>query len=240
MRLVSCVPSLSELIYYLNPESLKGRTQFCIHPFQIKNLPSIGGTKKLSLEKIRKVKPDLVIGTKEENEPNQFEEISREFPTLIFDIKKLDEAFSCILDLGERLKCEERSLDLVQQIQIERKNFKKQKTQTAIYLIWKNPWMTVGGDTFINSMMSEAGFINLFESHNRYPKIDLEEELRRLKPDLVLLSSEPYPFKSQNAQEISNIFPDIQVVLVDGTYFSWYGNRIKSAYSYFSKLLNSK
>ncbi|HRH35386.1 MAG TPA: helical backbone metal receptor [Catalimonadaceae bacterium] len=240
MQLVSCVPSLSELIYFLNPSSLIGRTRFCIYPNQIKSIPTVGGTKNLDLKKIQNLKPDLIIGTKEENEASQFEVLGQQFPTCIFDIKTVEDSISCIAELGTILSCQMKANKLIEEIKAERIRPEFDKKLSAIYLIWKNPWMTVGGDTFINSMMNEAGLVNLFERKTRYPQIELLEELKKMQPDLVLLSTEPFPFKMHHVEDLKKMIPNTKVILVDGTYFSWYGNRVKDAYLYFSEILENQ
>jgi len=101
----------------------------------------------------------------------------------------------------------------------------------SVYLIWKEPYMTIGSDTFINNVLSKCGFKNLFDNHTRYPETNLEE-IKQLKPEYILLSSEPYPFKDKHIEEISRAIPSCRVILVDGEAFSWYGSRLlkKSEY----------
>ncbi|MEJ7911915.1 MAG: helical backbone metal receptor, partial [Chitinophagaceae bacterium] len=108
---------------------------------------------------------------------------------------------------------------------------------TAAYLIWKDPYMTTGGDTFISDMMNRAGFKNLFANRSRYPVTTIEE-LQALQCKLVLLSSEPYPFKQAHAEYLQKQLPGTQVLLVDGEAFSWYGSRLLEAPSYFHSLHN--
>jgi ABC-type Fe3+-hydroxamate transport system substrate-binding protein len=102
------------------------------------------------------------------------------------------------------------------------------------YFIWQEPWMVAGRDTFINSLLKLNGWENVFENNeSRYPEIKLEE-LKRLQPDLILLSSEPYPFKEKHAEKLRQIC-NARVELVDGEYFSWYGSRLIPAFAYFKK-----
>jgi ABC-type Fe3+-hydroxamate transport system substrate-binding protein len=105
------------------------------------------------------------------------------------------------------------------------------------YLIWKDPYMTVGSGTFIDSMMQIAGFKNVFSERTRYPVITTEEILIA-KPRLVLLSSEPYPFGLKHIEELTQKLPGIKCMLVDGEMFSWYGSRLLFAGSYFKKILS--
>ena len=104
------------------------------------------------------------------------------------------------------------------------------------YLIWRNPWMTIGGDTFIHDMLSRCGFQNIFGDHNRYPEVTIDT-LRNKNCQLLLLSSEPYPFKENHIAELQQELPDTKIMLVDGEMFSWYGSRLLKAPDYFSGLL---
>jgi ABC-type Fe3+-hydroxamate transport system substrate-binding protein len=101
----------------------------------------------------------------------------------------------------------------------------------ACYLIWKDPYLSVGGDTFINNMMEYAGLENVFHSFSRYPEIQIKEVNNHC--DLVLLSSEPFPFSEKHIAEIQALVPRAKIVLVDGEMFSWYGSRLLLAGDYF-------
>ena len=121
-------------------------------------------------------------------------------------------------------------------------NFTRLYTQGAIlrnkrvlYLIWKEPYMTVGGDTFIHEMIHHAGFENVTSVLERYPVLS-KEEIISLCPDYIFLSTEPYPFKQSHLQEFATIFPDSKIILVDGQMFSWYGIRPLFAMEYFATI----
>lgn len=105
----------------------------------------------------------------------------------------------------------------------------------AAYIIWKNPWMTVGGDTFIHSMMDKVGFKNLFKDKIRYPQTEVAT-LAGLEPDYVLLSTEPFPFKHKDVEALQCLLPQSKLILVDGEMFSWYGSRMVYAAIYFQNL----
>ena len=109
------------------------------------------------------------------------------------------------------------------------------KPQTA-YLIWRNPYMAAGGDTFINDMMNHCGFENIYKETNRYPEIAIEE-LREKNCELLLLSSEPFSFKEKHVEELQPLLPDTKIILVDGEMFSWYGSRLLYGPEYFQQLL---
>ena len=107
----------------------------------------------------------------------------------------------------------------------------------TLYLIWRKPYMTIGKDTFIHAMLEQLGLKNIFAHQTRYPIIQNLQTSYFSKCQLVLLSSEPYPFTQQHIKEIQEQLPNAKILLVDGEYFSWYGSKIKDAPSYFEKLV---
>ncbi|HVG40898.1 MAG TPA: helical backbone metal receptor [Chitinophagaceae bacterium] len=238
-RIVSIVPSQTELLYYLGLEDeVCGITKFCIHPTDwFDNKKRVGGTKTLNIETIKDLNPDLIIGNKEENIKEQVTQLENEFPVWISDVITYTDALEMITMVGTICYKEERALRLVTKIE---NKFKGNDTENhnplkAIYLIWKDPFMTTGGDTFIHNMMQMAGFQNVFESFTRYPQITLKE-IAHEKPDVLLLSTEPYPFTHKHIDELKKNLPTTKMVLVDGELFSWYGSRMLQAPAYFTKL----
>ncbi len=237
-KIISLVPSQTELLYYLGlNEEVVGITKFCIHPESWhQSKKQIGGTKQLNLDTIRMLSPDLVIANKEENDRHQVEELSKEFPVWVSDVNTLQDAYDMILAVGILVHKKPEALTLVHEI---RQRFQELITHrspiTSAYLIWRSPWMTVGGDTFIHDMMACAGFSNVFSHQKRYPVIEADE-LRQLPLDLLMLSSEPYPFNKKHLNELQSILPDKKLLLVDGEMFSWYGSRLLFAPAYFKQL----
>jgi len=225
-RIVSLVPSITELLYDLGLfEHIVGRTKFCIHPIEtLRIVPKIGGTKNVNFDRVAALKPDLIIANKEENDKTQIEELSQHFPVWISDIANFSEAMEMIEQLGrilakkaEALKIIEDSTQLLQQLKL-------QKKQRAAYLIWQNPYITIGKDTYIHDMLHHAGYENVFGEQTRYPIFTLEE-LQVHQPEVILLSSEPFPFKQKHIEELAVTFPNTSIRLVDGEAFSWYGTR---------------
>jgi ABC-type Fe3+-hydroxamate transport system substrate-binding protein len=149
------------------------------------------------------------------------------------DIYSLEDSLDMIVRLGEIFKVEKRAKSISDQIHDDLLEKVKLKG-TAIYLIWNKPMMAAGSDTFINGMLPYAGFENLI-SERRYPEVSLEE-LQRLDPQYLLLSSEPFPFKSKHVKEFENFLPQAKIVIVDGEMFSWYGSRLLGAKEYFSTI----
>lgn len=238
-RIISVVPSQTELLFYLGlDKEVIGITKFCIHPEdKFKSTPKIGGTKQLDIAKIIALKPDLIIANKEENERGQLEELMRHFPVWISDIYNLDDAVKMIESVGKLIGREEGSQTLSLSIKKEFSAIKVAQTglRTA-YFIWRKPYMVAGKNTFIDDMLQRCGWINAFDLE-RYPEVTAQQ-LHEANPGVILLSSEPYPFKEKHIDELKAIMPSATIRLVDGEMFSWYGSRLLNAPSYFNGLIS--
>jgi ABC-type Fe3+-hydroxamate transport system substrate-binding protein len=237
-RIVSLVPSQTELLYDMGlGASVVGITKFCVHPAQwFRNKTRVGGTKQIKMDILHELSPDLIIANKEENVKEQIQELETHYPVWISDVNDLVSAYRMIEDIGTITGREQEAEQIKQQI---RKNFSLYRPPASrpsvAYLIWQKPFMTVGADTFIHAMLEKAGFDNVFADRSRYPEISIDE-LKSLKPQLLLLSSEPFPFKSQHVIELDKILPATRVLLVDGEMFSWYGSRLQQTPAYFAGL----
>lgn len=243
-RIISLVPSQTELLFYLGLENeVIGITKFCIHPQKwFREKTRVGGTKKIILQKITQLSPDLIIANKEENVKQQIEELSEKYDVWITDVNNLADAIKMINDIGKLTNHANQALQLSLEIENGFKKLKaisslKRKITTA-YFIWKDPYMVAANNTFINEMMKYCGLQNVFEDQNRYPEISLDE-LKKHKTELILLSSEPYPFGEKHKKEIQKIVPGIKIELADGEMFSWYGNRLLKSVDYFLSFLNN-
>ncbi len=234
-RIISLVPSQTELLVDLGlRERLVGVTKFCVHPQGLKKEKTIiGGTKNFHFDKIEALKPDLIIGNKEENYQEGIERLSENYPVWLSDIFNLDDAFQMIQEIGLITGTSGQAENLVQKIRGDL-DFILPRKGTAVYLIWKDPIMAVGRSTFIDDMMSRAGFENLVHEF-RYPELSLDE-LKAMAPDFLLLSSEPYPFNQKHIDEFTFILPNAKVQLVDGEMFSWYGSRLQHAKAYLQNI----
>ncbi len=238
-RIISIVPSQTELLFHLGlSEEIVGITKFCIHPAdKFKSIIKVGSTKKLDMELIKQLNPDLIIANKEENERDQVEELMKHYPVWISDISNLDEALDMIEGVGELVGKKEAAIQLNTSI----KNAFDQLTPSVAklkvaYFIWRKPYMVAGNGTFINDMLQRCGLANAFEA-DRYPETTADE-LIIANQDVVFLSSEPYPFRQKHIDEFEQLLPNAKVVLVDGEMFSWYGSRLLYAPKYFEKLIN--
>ncbi len=236
-KIISVVPSQTELLFYLvNKERIIGKTRFCIHPkMDIEQAENVGGTKKLHLEKIAKLKPEIIFANKEENTREDLEWLFERFPVWVSDIYKLQDALNMITQVGRIVGEENNAVQLADTIKVSFENLAQNNFGKALYMIWRNPWMTVGSNTFIHEMMKYAGFRNAWEGEDaRYPEIS-EEKIKELHPDWILLSSEPYPFKQKHINELHQLIPKSKIVLVDGEMFSWYGVKLLASAKYFKQ-----
>lgn len=170
-----------------------GRTKFCIHPKTlIKNVPVIGGTKNLNLDKIKALKPDLIIANKEENEKEQVEELQVDFTIWLTEIENLQDNQNFLTELGILLNKQELAFNFNEKINAIFDSSKELSPKKAAYLIWENPYMTVGSDTFIHEIIEKLGFTNLFKDRKRYPEISVNQ---MKEAEYVFLSSEPFLFQ---------------------------------------------
>lgn len=238
VRIISCVPSITEYLIDIGLERvIVGRTKFCIYPKEaIKRIPTIGGTKKLNIAKIKALVPDFIVANKEENTKSDVEQLKEFCTVYVSDVRNPEEAFEMMASLAlimDRTK-EYAHLKMQYEDRCSRLKPKIQK-QKCVYLIWQNPYMTIGGDTFINSMLTIAGFANIYEQEKRYPTIEkLDEALQDASH--LLLSTEPYPFAKNHVLYFQKAYPHIKTALIDGSYMSWYGSRMIKAIDYINSL----
>ena len=244
LRIISLVPSQTELLVDLGLEEyLVGITRYCVHPAGLTDrIAVMGGTKKVVESRIKEAQPDLIICNKEENTTEIALLCEQIAPTYISNVVHLDDAIEMIHDIGKMTGKEFKAKSLARQIQIEFNYLPKIiSTKNTLYLIWKNPYMTIGGDTFIHDMMKYAGLINLFGDQLRYPELSIAD-IVALQPEVILFSSEPYEFDESDMDEVEHAFakaklPKPECVLVDGELFSWYGSRLLKTATYLKSFI---
>jgi ABC-type Fe3+-hydroxamate transport system substrate-binding protein len=230
-KIISLVPSLTELVIDLGLENhLVGRTRFCVNPKEVvKQIPIIGGTKNPRLDKIREISPDYIIANKEENRPEHVTELMDDFEVNVTEIATIEDALITIHEFGQVFDREKAANQLITDIQNRLEERPDEPELRTAYMIWKDPWMTVGHDTYIHDVMKHWNLSNVFGDKTRYPEFNLNE-LKKYNPDLVLLSSEPYPFKEKHIAQVEEVCPAARVLLVEGEWFSWYGSHMKHAF----------
>lgn len=239
-KIVSLVPSITALLAHLKlDKEVVGITKYCVKPKSwYRSKTRIGGTKKPRLNKIEQLKPDLIIANKEENVKEHIAAMQQFTPVFVSDIATLGNALEMILQIGILTNRVLEASALVGGIQDQAQKhlirIDGKAVRRAAYFIWRKPWMVAGGDTFISSMMLHAGIKNIFADQARYPVVT-REILQLHNPELVLLSSEPYPFKEKHKAELQSILPDADIRLVDGSYFSWYGSNLLKSFKYFKR-----
>jgi ABC-type Fe3+-hydroxamate transport system substrate-binding protein len=236
-RIISLVPSQTELLHDLGlGDRVVGITKFCVHPEEwFRTKTRVGGTKDVKLDVVRSLRPDLIIANREENVKEQIVEMAQEFPVWVSDVNDLPSALEMIGFISEITGTVEKGEELLRTIAQQFESITPEKERTAVYLIWKGPYMAAGQDTFIHDMMQRCGLRNLI-SEPRYPEL-AEAQLKALNPELVMLSSEPFPFKEKHLEELRQLLPNAKVLLVDGELFSWYGSRLLHSPEYFKALM---
>jgi len=244
-RIISLVPSLTETLYELGLEDeIIGITKFCVHPYHLKSVKiNVGGTKKVHIEKIKALNPDIIIANKEENTLEVVESLRDICPVFVTDIVTVEDALKTITDFGKIFKRTTDAKKWTDKIEFAYNDFKyfmqDKKWQKAAYLIWREPYMAAGGKTFINEMLKLNKFKNIYELfEGRYPEVEIRKMRIQGDPELVFLSSEPYPFKEEHAFEIGRATHHAKTIFVDGEMFSWYGSRLFKVFQYFKALQN--
>ncbi len=240
-RIISLVPSITELLFDLQLEDeVIGITKFCVHPKHWHQTKAkIGGTKNINVDIIASLKPDLIIANKEENIKEQVKALQTFAPVFITDVSNLDDALIMIESIGLITNRNNKAQHIIQNIKTGFSKIHLPVNKLRVcYLIWKDPYITIGGDTFINDMLERCGFINVFADEKRYPEISISQ-LSSLNCELIMLSSEPFPFKQKHVDELQTLTPSTKILLVNGEMFSWYGSRLQHAPQYFSYLTNS-
>jgi len=238
MKIVSLVPSITEALFDLGltEDEVVGRTKFCIHPAEkVKNVAVIGGTKNINIDKIKALHPDLILANKEENVKEQVEALMDDFKVTVTNVENIEDNYYLLKNLGKLFHKEDKAqlFNLkIYDVLSQAKTYTRIKTA---YLIWNNPYMTVGSDTFIHKILEEIGFENIFSHRKRYPEITTED---LAEADLIMLSSEPFPFKEKHVEELKAFYPDKKIMIVNGEAFSWYGTHIAKCENYFKGLIN--
>lgn len=238
-RIVSLCPSLTETLFTLDlAGGIVGRTEYCIHPAdQVETVERIGGTKNIDVASVFKLHPDLVIAEQEENRKADVEALAAQVPVYVFDVRNYEQALGAIHDLGSITGRQDQATQLVTEITTRFARLWQRSRRTVAYLVWKDPYLAVGRDTYIHSLLELCGLQNVCgDLPGRYPTVT-PAELRSLSPSLLLLPSEPYPFDDTHVAELAPQMPDARAILVDGEMFSWFGGRMKPAADYLWRFL---
>jgi ABC-type Fe3+-hydroxamate transport system substrate-binding protein len=232
VRVVSLCPSLTDTVFALGRgDWLVGRSKFCVQPRGVvERVERVGGTKNPKLDRIVALAPDLVLLNEEENRREDAEALAAAgVPTSVTFPRDVDGAIASVRALGEALDARDAAAGVVADIEAARARARAVAARVGpwrfAYLIWREPWMAAGGDTYISALLGEAGGVNVYAaSAARYPELTLAE-LAAAAPARVLLSSEPFPFAARHVPDVEAAVPGASVALVDGEALSWHGAR---------------
>jgi ABC-type Fe3+-hydroxamate transport system substrate-binding protein len=243
-RIVSLVPSLTESVVILGgADRLVGVTEWCVHPENVvKSIPKVRGTKNPYIAKILELKPDLVLANREENRERHVVELRRHVPVFVTYPRSVFDALKTVKDLGTLLGARERADEITETCDtlIDGVHQTADPYFHTACLIWRDPWMAVGPDTYVHDLLGHFGFVNVYrEDDGRYPETSLEELADR-GPEIVLLPNEPYEFGENHRDEVHAAVwgkaPGCRAVLLDGSYLTWWGTRTLGAVRYLSDL----
>jgi len=224
LRIVSLVPSVTELLVQWGlAAQLVGRTRYCIEPRWIRNsVPTVGGTKDPDLARIRDLAPDLVILERDENPKEVAKALTAlGISWLALEIRSVKDCAAALRQLGARLGVAEAAEFRAKALEASLKG-RRRKGPRTLALIWKDPWMSAGPDTYLGDLLRQGNLTPI--GPDRYPVLS-EEDLQNLAPRLILLPSEPYPFNRRNQAELQKRLPAAEVRLVDGRALTWYLSR---------------
>jgi ABC-type Fe3+-hydroxamate transport system substrate-binding protein len=233
--IVSLVPSLTELVWWLGAgERLAGRTKFCVEPAElVETVPAMGGTKNPDLARIIAAAPGMVLANKEENRREDIEALQAAgIDVLLTDPNTVSDAVGMIREAGALLGAAERAETLALEIEGLARSSPTRPGPRVYVAVWHNPVMGLGSGTYGHSLVEACGAVNVLRERPRYPEVSLDE-IRTLRPDVILLPDEPFPFDEGHARVYSGIAP---THLVDGKLLWWYGPRMPAAIRELRKL----
>jgi ABC-type Fe3+-hydroxamate transport system substrate-binding protein len=232
MRIVSLVPSITELLCDLDlSEELVGRTGFCIHPWEtVKTIPKVGGTKDLKFDKIRELEPTHVVVNIDENKKEDAEALAEFIPNVVVTHPLAPrDNLDLYRQMGQEFDREAEAEQLCAKFEAALARVDDRPEQRVLYLIWRDPWMTISPETYISQTLGLFNWKTVpAATEERYPQVDLGE----VEVDRVLLSSEPFHFKEGHVAEVEELVPGAKVSLIDGEMTSWYGSRAIAGIDY--------
>ena len=246
MRIVSLCPSLTELVFDLGRgEDLVGITKFCVHPAdRVGAVETVGGTKDPRVARIVELAPDVVLLNEEENRVEDADALAAaglrchtSLPRTVEETAAMVRSIAAALERpqeGERI-----AVDIEERSARVREAARGAREVSWCYLIWREPWMTVNRDTFVEALLAQAGGRNVFaDAPERYPTITTED-LRAADPELVLLCTEPFPFQEKHATELAEAtgLAHERFRIADGEYLSWHGSRTPDGIDYAARLI---
>ena len=245
MRIVSLVPSTTETLFDFGVgASVVGRTAFCLYPPEADAIPQVGGTKTPNLERIAVLRPDLILTNAEENRAESMAQLLRLAPVASFAPRRVEHALADLVTLGGLVGRPAAGVTFAAQGRADLAALQAQARPFRFaYLIWREPWMAVGADTFISDVLAQAGGVNVYaDAATRYPTLTPGDLFARA-PDLVFLPDEPFPFAARHADALVALSPDPaawwpRLQLVDGSLFAWHGTRLLKGLRWLSEAVS--
>ncbi|MDG4757909.1 helical backbone metal receptor [Micromonospora sp. WMMD710] len=226
MRVVSLVPSLTEAVASTLPGTLVGATDWCSHPADL-DVARVGGSKYPDLDRVRALRPDLVLLNVEENRRADADALrAAGVPVRVTYPRTVPGALTELGELLTELGAPAEPAWLTAARQAWADPPRLAPARRAVVPVWRRPWVVLGGDTFAGDVLRRLGVINAYDEHpDRYPRPSLDD-LRDRSPELVVLPDEPYLFTADDGPEA---FPDVPCALVSGRHLTWYGPSLAEA-----------
>jgi ABC-type Fe3+-hydroxamate transport system substrate-binding protein len=243
-RIISLVPSLTETLFALGVgERVVGRTRYCTQPPRaVGRVAKVGGTKKVDLARVLQLEPDLVIAVKEENTREDVEALAGSgVPVFLGTPETVDEAVDMLWNLAGRVEAP-LAEDVLAPIEraVKRLRMRSEESSRVFAPIWKNPYMSVGSDTYVHDVLRTCGGENICGEATRYPIVTLHE-IEAAQPEVILLPDEPYPFSAEDLTDFYSLdvpaAREDRVHLVDGKLLTWYGPRMAGSLTQLAALL---
>lgn len=243
-RIVCLVPSITELLSELGlSQYIVGRTNFCIRPRHLTHtVPKVGGTKTPDLSLLRQIAPSHIILNIDENTQELHQEVKTFIPTIIVthpcspsDNVMLYHTLGGIFH--RTAKAHYLAQKIREIIRIAEDKTSRLPAEQVLYLVWKNPWISISRDTYISQTLTTVGWHTPPKiSKDRYPCLGDNLAVAIGETERILLSSEPYPFGERDRRQLAHLFPSIPVTRIDGSMTSWYGSRAILGLEYLYKL----
>lgn len=223
MRVVSLVPSLTELVWELSPHALVGRTRFCLEPEEVRIVPALGGTKNPDIAAVAALAPDLVIANREENRREDVEALRLAgLDVLVTDPNTVDQALAVCVEIATRLEVPERGWEIARETTSVLREPLPERRLRVFVAVWHEPLMGLGSESYGHDLIERCGALNVLAARPRYPEVTLDE-VAQLSPELILLPNEPYPFTEKHREAYERVAP---ARLIDGKLLWWYGPRM--------------
>ena len=242
-RIVSLVPSLTEALFAFGlAERVAGVTRYCVEPAEARRKPRVGGTKNVDVAKVSAIEPDLVLANVEENTRDDVDAlIAAGLPVFVTYPRTVAGAIAELRELATMTGGDEAARPIIvgaeEAVAVAEAANERRKALRTFCPIWRNPWMTIGPDTYMHDFLRVCGAENIYgQSAERYPAIELAAVAEHW-PEVVLLPDEPYRFGRKHVPEVIEALGDVRTYLVDGKSLCWYGPRIGPALAEVQRLL---